>query len=64
MIEADIKKINNNIEFNSYCFLFHNKIVTNSKCCKVQIKNCKTRYILWGLPVFFLHNFDRVSLEV
>ena len=34
---------------NPTIFFFQNKIVTNSKCNKVQIKNCKTKHILWGV---------------
>ena len=60
MIKADIKKIDNNIQYNNYFIYFQNKIVTHSKCYKVQIKNFKTEHILWGKYVSF---FDITLIE-
>ena len=36
MIEADIKKTDNNNQFNNYFIYFQNKTVTNSRYYKVQ----------------------------
>ena len=47
MLEAD-KKMYINIQFNNCFIYFQNIIVPNSKCYKIQVKNCKDKIFFVG----------------
>ena len=53
MIEADIKKIDNNIQFNNYFIDFQNKIFTNPKCYRYKLKIVKQNIFYDGDCQFF-----------